>query len=61
MTIQDIKFGTDGFRAIVDDKFTFENVELVTKSVAIYAKNHYGMNKPVLVGYDTRETLVSDR
>lgn len=54
MTIEDIKFGTDGFRAIVDDKFTFENVELVTKSVAIYAKEHYGMSKPLLVGYDTR-------
>ena len=54
MTIEDIKFGTDGFRAIVNEKFTFENVELITKSIAIYAKNHYGMNKPILVGYDTR-------
>ncbi|MCR4881847.1 MAG: phosphoglucomutase/phosphomannomutase family protein [bacterium] len=54
MTIEDIKFGTDGFRAIVGDKFNFENVELITKSVAIYAEKHYGMNKPILVGYDTR-------
>ena len=54
MAIKDIKFGTDGFRAIVNDKFTFENVELITKSIAIYANNHYGMNSPILVGYDTR-------
>ena len=54
MAIKDIKFGTDGFRAIIGEKFTFENVELITKAVGIYAKNHYGTDKPILAGYDTR-------
>ena len=54
MTKEDIKFGTDGFRAIIADKFTFENVELITKSISIYAKKHYNKEKPILVGYDTR-------
>ncbi|MDD3593010.1 MAG: phosphoglucomutase/phosphomannomutase family protein [Candidatus Gastranaerophilales bacterium] len=49
-----IKFGTDGFRAIIAEDFTFKNVELITKSIAIYIKNRYGADKPVLIGYDTR-------
>jgi len=54
MAKEDIKFGTDGFRAIIAEKFTFENVELIVKSVSNYAKKHYGINKPILIGYDTR-------
>ncbi len=54
MTKEDIKFGTDGFRAIIGEKFTFENVELIVKSVSNYAQKHYGIDKPLLIGYDTR-------
>jgi len=54
MSKEDIKFGTDGFRAIIAEKFTFDNVELIVKSISIYAKKHYGIEKPLLIGYDTR-------
>lgn len=49
-----IKFGTDGWRAIIAEEFTFDNVILVTKAVAGYIKTHYDASKPVLIGYDTR-------
>ena len=31
-----IKFGTDGFRGVIADNFTFENVELIVKSIIKY-------------------------
>ncbi|MFA6990012.1 MAG: phosphoglucomutase/phosphomannomutase family protein [Candidatus Gastranaerophilaceae bacterium] len=49
-----IKFGTDGWRAIIAEDFTFKNVELVTAAIADYILCTYGKEKPVLVGYDTR-------
>lgn len=49
-----IIFGTDGWRAIIAEEFTFENVILVTKAIAGYIKTKYDPSKPVLVGYDTR-------
>ncbi|MGD9581460.1 MAG: phosphoglucomutase/phosphomannomutase family protein, partial [Vampirovibrionia bacterium] len=49
-----IKFGTDGWRAIIAEQFTFSNVELVTKAIIGYIKNHYPEDKPVIIGYDTR-------
>ena len=49
-----IKFGTDGWRAVIAEEFTFDNVVLVTKAVAGYIKTKYGSDKPVLIGYDTR-------
>jgi alpha-D-glucose phosphate-specific phosphoglucomutase len=49
-----IKFGTDGWRAIIAEDFTFENVELVAAAIADYILDTYGTEKPVLVGYDTR-------
>ena len=54
-----IKFGTDGFRAIIGEDFTFANVELIVKSVSLYAQKHYGIEKTILVGYDTR--FMSDK
>ncbi len=49
-----IKFGTDGWRAIIAEDFTFDNVELVTKAVAAYIKETYLPSKPIIVSYDTR-------
>jgi alpha-D-glucose phosphate-specific phosphoglucomutase len=49
-----IKFGTDGWRAIIAEEFTFDNVVLVTKAIAAYIKTVYDPSKPVIVGYDTR-------
>jgi phosphoglucomutase len=48
-----IKFGTSGWRAIIADEFTFDNVELVTAAVAQYVQQHNRQSK-LIVGYDTR-------
>ena len=49
-----IKFGTDGWRAIVGKDFNHENVEIVTKAIAQYILEQDGINKPVIIGYDPR-------
>jgi alpha-D-glucose phosphate-specific phosphoglucomutase len=49
-----IKFGTSGWRAIIADGFTFENVRIVTQSVADYLREEGLHNRSVVVGYDTR-------
>lgn len=49
-----IKFGTDGWRAIIAEDFTFDNVVVVTKAIAGYIKTKYDPSKPVVIGYDTR-------
>ena len=49
-----IKFGTDGWRAIVGQDFNFENVEIVTKAIAKYIIDKDGIDKPVIIGYDPR-------
>ncbi len=47
-----IKFGTDGWRAVVADEFTFDNVRKVAQAHAEHIKDKGG--KRVAVGYDTR-------
>jgi alpha-D-glucose phosphate-specific phosphoglucomutase len=56
-----IRFGTDGWRAVIADTFTFENVRLLAQAVADFVnKSHSGDDAPqVVVGYDTR--FLSDR
>lgn len=56
-----IRFGTDGWRAVIADTFTFENVRLIAQAVADYvSKTHTGAGQPtVVIGYDTR--FLSDR
>jgi len=56
-----IQFGTDGWRAIIADTFTFGNVRLVSQAVANWVNtNPTGANQPeVVIGYDTR--FLSDR
>lgn len=49
-----IKFGTDGWRAITADEFTFENVALCVQGVASYVKELGWENRGVVVGFDTR-------
>jgi alpha-D-glucose phosphate-specific phosphoglucomutase len=49
-----IKFGTDGWRGIIAEDFTFDNVRICAQAVAEYLKQN-GLNKQSLViGYDTR-------
>ena len=49
-----IKFGTDGWRGIIANDFTFANVRKVTRAIASYLETAYSKNRPVLVAYDTR-------
>jgi len=55
---QPIRFGTDGWRAIIADQFTFANVERVSYAIGLYIKDTYATGHdsdiPVFVGYDTR-------
>ena len=45
-----IEFGTDGWRAIIADAYTFSNVKMLSQAVADYL----GTGKRVAVGFDTR-------
>ncbi|MFH1645967.1 MAG: phosphoglucomutase/phosphomannomutase family protein [Candidatus Omnitrophota bacterium] len=53
-----IKFGTSGWRAVISDEFTFENVRIVTQAIAGHLKGkkkkEKGKSLVVVVGYDTR-------
>ena len=48
-----IKFGTDGWRAIIAEDFTFENIRVVSQAIADYVKGS-GTGRKIAVGYDTR-------
>ena len=64
-----VSFGTDGWRAVISDTFTFYNLRLVTQAIADAAASeswdngHSSKNKPaskkMVVGFDTR--FLSDR
>lgn len=49
-----IKFGTDGWRAVVGKDFNEENVEIVTKAIGKYVFDTYGIYKTIIIGYDPR-------
>ena len=49
-----IKFGTDGWRAIVGQDFNSENVDIVTKAIAKYIYENFGIYKKIIIGYDPR-------
>jgi phosphomannomutase len=49
-----IKFGTDGWRAVIADEYTFDNVRRVAGAIASYVLKHEDPSKGVIVGYDTR-------
>lgn len=55
-----IKFGTDGWRAVISDTFTFANLRLVAQAIADYVLEEARDSQPeVVVGFDTR--FLSDR
>ena len=51
---QEIKFGTDGWRGIIADDFTFENVRRVAGAIAAYVLKYEEPERGVIVGYDAR-------
>ena len=50
----DIKFGTDGWRGIIADDFTFDNVRRVAGAISSYVLKNEDPRRRVVVGYDTR-------
>ena len=48
-----IKFGTDGWRAIIADGYTFENLTRVSQATATWLKANYP-NPSIMLGYDCR-------
>lgn len=54
----EIKFGTDGWRAIIADTFTFKNVDIVAQGIAEWVKKDLkkitSVDRRVAVGYDNR-------
>ncbi len=49
-----IKFGTDGWRAIMGEDYTFENVRICAQGVANYLKSNKYDYSGLIIGYDTR-------
>jgi phosphomannomutase len=54
--MNDIVFGTDGFRGLIGEKFNFENVRRIAQGLADYIayKSMKGEDKKVVIGYDRR-------
>ncbi len=46
----EIKFGTDGWRGVIADNYTFKNLKIISQAVADYL----GAGKKCAVGFDTR-------
>jgi len=50
-----IKFGTSGWRAVMGEEFTFQNVRIVVQAIANHLKRKFPQsNISVIVNYDTR-------
>lgn len=55
-----IRFGTDGWRAVISDTFTFANLRLVAQAIADYVLEEASDDQTeVVIGFDTR--FLSDR
>lgn len=54
-----IKFGTDGWRAVISETFTFNNLRLVAQAIADYVREESADSGSVVIGFDTR--FLSDR
>ena len=64
-----IHFGTDGWRAVISDTFTFDNLRIVAQAIAdAVGSDHWDISsngeqttgpKKIVVGFDTR--FLSDR
>jgi phosphomannomutase len=57
MNKSSIKFGTDGWREVIADEFTFENVEIVSRAIGNLIIEKYKKDSktlPILIGYDPR-------
>jgi phosphomannomutase len=49
-----VKFGTDGWRGIIADDFTYANVRVAASAIAHYVLKQEDASHGVCIGYDTR-------
>ncbi|HXZ31448.1 MAG TPA: phosphoglucomutase/phosphomannomutase family protein [Terriglobales bacterium] len=49
-----IKFGTDGWRGIIAEDFTYENVRQVAAAISAYVLKDEDPSRGLIIGYDTR-------
>lgn len=49
-----LSFGTDGWRAVIADQFTFRNLDTVARATVRWIHRHHGRAGKAIVGYDTR-------
>ncbi|PEN13638.1 phosphomannomutase [Longibacter salinarum] len=49
-----IKFGTDGWRAVIAREYTFDNLERVARATAAWLHDEYGDAPRIVIGHDTR-------
>ena len=52
--MEKIKFGTDGWRGLIGEDFTFANVRRVAAATAQYVRKNSSARSGLIVGYDTR-------
>ena len=52
--MNDIKFGTDGWRGVIAEDYTFENVRRVAGAIAAYVLKNEDPSRGLVIGYDTR-------
>lgn len=50
----DIKFGTDGWRGVIAEDYTFDAVRRAAQGTAAYFVNHGARERGMVVGYDNR-------
>lgn len=54
-----IRFGTDGWRAVISETFTFNNLRLVAQAIADFVLEESSNSPTLVIGFDTR--FLSDR
>ena len=52
--LADIRFGTDGWRALIAGDYTYENVARCARGLCNYLKQRGTADRGLIVGYDTR-------
>ncbi len=50
----EVRFGTDGWRGIIADDFTYANVRVAASAIALYVLEQEDPSRGVCIGYDTR-------
>ncbi|MDP9039916.1 MAG: phosphoglucomutase/phosphomannomutase family protein [Acidobacteriota bacterium] len=53
-SIQAVKFGTDGWRGIIADDFTYANVRVAARAIALYVIHHEDPARGICIAWDTR-------